>query len=80
MKSSLLTLRRNPGKILNAIDTGEEVTLTRRGRAIARIVPLSVDKGQSVRMQSAFGMWKDADANPVADQVRELRKGRQFDL
>lgn len=80
MKSSLLTLRRSPGKILNAIETGQEVTLTRRGKPIARIVPSHSETNQSVRTQSAFGMWRDADGSSVADQVRELRKGRQFDL
>jgi prevent-host-death family protein len=80
MKSSLLTLRRSPGKILDAIETGQEVTLTRRGKAIARIVPAAASTNQSARAQLAFGMWQDAEAKPVADQVRELRKGRSFDL
>jgi len=80
MKSSLLTLRRSPGKILDAIETGQEVTLTSRGKAIARIVPAASDHNQSVRTQPAFGMWQDAAVKPVADQVRAFRKGRSCDI
>ena len=80
MKSSLLTLRRSPGKILDAIETGQEVTLTRRNRPIARIIPAGRELPSSVRSQSAFGMWKDLDQESVAVELRKLRKGRSFDL
>jgi|AACY02.2.fsa_nt_gi prevent-host-death family protein len=80
MKSSLLTLRRSPGKILDAIETGQEVTLTRRNRPIARIIPAEREQPSTVRSQSAFGMWKDLDQESVAVEVRKLRKGRSFDL
>jgi prevent-host-death family protein len=78
MESTLLTLRRSPAKILNAIETGQEVTLTRRGKPIARIVPEHGGSTKSVRSQAAFGMWKEGDS--VADQVRVMRKGRTFDI
>lgn len=80
MKSSLITLRRSPGKILDAIDTGQEVTLTRRNKPIARIIPVKGEHSQSVRDQSAFGMWQDDDTSSVDAQVRSLRKGRSFDF
>jgi len=80
MESSLLTLRRSPAKILDAIETGQEVTLTRRGKAIARIVPARSGSVKTARSQAAFGMWKDSDVSSVAEQVRAIRKGRQFDL
>jgi prevent-host-death family protein len=80
MESSLLTLRRSPAKILNAIETGQEVTLTRRGKPIARIVPAHSGSTKTTRSQAAFGMWQDFDVSPVADQIRAIRKGRSFDL
>lgn len=80
MESSLLTLRRSPAKILNAIEAGQEVTLTRRGKPIARIVPYSEGTAHALREQPAFGMWADEQAPSVAEQVRELRKGRSLDL
>ena len=80
VKSTLLSLRRSPAKILQAIERRQEVTLTKRGKALARIVPLQVDEGKKVSSQSAFGMWRDLDDTSVDNQVRELRKRRYHDL
>lgn len=80
MNASLLTLRRSPAKILHAIEARQEVTLTRRGKPIARIVPFGDASLSTVREQPAFGMWQDQSGEPVAEQVRKLRKGRSFDF
>ncbi len=75
MKMTFLELRRRPGKLLKAIDGGQEVTLSRRGKDIARITPLAVDEPRmAVRDHPAFGMWADREdlADP-AEQVRRLR-------
>ena len=45
MKATFLDMRRNPGKILEAIERNETVTLSRRGREIASIVPKLKAKG-----------------------------------
>jgi len=80
MKSTLLSLRRSPGKILRAIEQRQEVTLTKRGQPLARIVPLQDGEGRKVSSQPAFGMWQDVGDTSVDAQVRELRKGRFDDL
>ncbi len=80
MKASLLALRRSPAEVLAAIEKRQEVTLTKRGKAIARIVPLSSHAAKSVHSQTAFGMWSDASAQSVDQQVRKLREGRFHDL
>lgn len=80
MKSTLVSLRRSPAKILEAIENRQEVTLTKRGRPLARIVPLRNSTGKQASSQPAFGMWRDRDALTVDAQVRELRKGRSHDL
>lgn len=80
MKSSLLTLRRSPSKILNAIEKRQEVTLTKRGKPLARIVPLHSGVEREVRSQPAFGMWADGSVQSVDEQVRDLREGRFSDL
>jgi len=54
--------------------------LTRRGKSIARIVPYREGAAHDLRQQPAFGMWADEQAQSVAEQVRELRKGRSLDL
>tara|TARA_R100000027_G_C2227056_1_gene87926 strand:- start:517 stop:759 length:243 start_codon:yes stop_codon:yes gene_type:complete len=80
VKSSLVSLRRSPAKILEAIENQQEVTLTKRGRPLARIVPLRNSAGKQASSQAAFGMWRDRDELTVDAQVRELRKGRSHDL
>jgi antitoxin (DNA-binding transcriptional repressor) of toxin-antitoxin stability system len=77
MKATILDMRRNPKKILDAIDRNEVVTLTNRGRAVARIEPIRKPERPSMKDQEAFGMWSDRSdmADPVA-YVRARRKGR----
>jgi len=82
MKATMLDLRRNPGKILEAIERNETVTLSKRGREIALIIPRkNARKALSLRDSPAFGMWKDREymANP-SEYVRRIRKGRFRDL
>lgn len=82
MKATVLDLRRNPGKILEAIERNETVTLSKRGREIAVIVPMNKAKGQvSIKDNPAFGMWKDrTDMRDPSAYVRKLRKGRFGDI
>lgn len=78
MKATVLDLRRNPRKILEAIERNEAVTLSKRGREIALIVPKKPRaKPSSVRDSPAFGIWKDrVDMRIPSEYVRQLRKGR----
>lgn len=81
MKATVLDLRRNPGKILEAIERNETVTLSKRGREIARIVPNKEKSVSSIKNLPAFGMWKDReDMKDPAKFVRQIRKGRFRDL
>jgi prevent-host-death family protein len=80
VKVSTKELRIQPGKIINQVVNGQEVTVTFRGKALARIVPLNTevqtDENEEI---SIFGLWKDHEqTDPVDDYVRGLRKGRQF--
>ncbi|HIJ66243.1 MAG TPA: type II toxin-antitoxin system prevent-host-death family antitoxin [Candidatus Hydrogenedentes bacterium] len=82
MKATFLDLRRNPRKILEAIERNETITLSKRGREIAYIVPKKKAKGAvSLKDSPAFGMWKDrADMADPAGYVRRMRKGRFSDF
>jgi antitoxin (DNA-binding transcriptional repressor) of toxin-antitoxin stability system len=77
MDISFLDLRRTPGKLLKALERRERVTLSRRGKAIARVLPLENSQGGSAADHPAFGMWADhAALEDVAEKVRRLRQGR----
>lgn len=82
MKATLLDLRRSPGKIVEAIERNETVTLSKRGREIAHIVPIKEAKtALSFAASPALGMWKDRqDMSDPVEYVRQHRKGRFRDL
>lgn len=77
MKVTILDMRRNPKKILDAMARGETVTLTNRGKQVARIEPLRENHRPSASEHEAFGMWAGrSDLADPSTYVRELRKGR----
>jgi antitoxin (DNA-binding transcriptional repressor) of toxin-antitoxin stability system len=81
MKATVLDMRRNPKKILDAIARNETVTLSHRGKPIARIEPLRYSERRSAADHPAFGMWADrVDMADPAAYVRAIRKGRFDDL
>ena len=67
MIATLSDMRRNPKRILDAIARNETVTLTNRGKSVARIEPIRPER-PSMRDQEAFGIWAEREdmADPVA--------------
>lgn len=80
MQTSLVDLRRRPGLAFDAMEKRQEVVVTKRGVPLAKIVPLGNPAAKAVREHEAFGMWRDSEGLSVAEQVRQLRKGRLHDL
>ena len=77
MKATVLDMRRAPKKILDAIARNETVTLSHRGKPLARIEPIEGPRRCRAADHPAFGMWADrADMKDPSAYVRELRKGR----
>ena len=80
MKASILDMRRNPKKILDALARCETVTLTNRGKQVGRIEPIRDDDRPDIMEHEAFGMW--ADRSDMADPsayVRELERRFKLD-
>lgn len=77
MKATVLEMRRNPKKILDAIERNETATLTNRGKSVARIEPIRNAERPRVEDLDIFGMWADREdmPDPVA-YVRSCRNGR----
>lgn len=79
MEVSAKELRRKTRLLLDTVERGEEVTITYRGRARARVVPMNEgpERAESARKNELFGLW--ADRKDLADPqawVRTLRQGR----
>jgi len=73
-------LRIQPGKILEQVVNGDEITVTFRGKALAKIIPFkNKDQIADTDECSIFGLWKDHDGNETVEEyVRNVRKGRRF--
>jgi prevent-host-death family protein len=71
-------LRIQPGRIIEHVSNGQEVTVTYRGKPLARIIPF-LPLHPETESATIFGMWKDRlNGDSVEDQVRQMRKGRKF--
>jgi len=78
MKVTTKELRIHPGKIIGQVSVGEEITVTYRGKPLAKIIPFQPVMNNEEET-SIFGMWKNDDnGQSVEEQVRNFRKGRQF--
>lgn len=77
MEISFLDLRKNPGKLLEALERNERVVLSRRGKIVAHIEREPPGRACRVTEHEAWGMWADRDdmEDPV-ETVQRLREGR----
>jgi prevent-host-death family protein len=79
MKATLTELRRKTKDIMRAVERGEPVILYRRGKAKARIVPVSSNPGMKMEDHPMCGMWKDReDMKDPVEWVRKLRSKQRF--
>jgi prevent-host-death family protein len=78
MEVTTKELRIQPGKIIDQVSVGQEITVTYRGKPLAKIIPFKSSISNS-EDTTIFGMWKNHNENEsVEDYVRTLRKGRKF--
>jgi prevent-host-death family protein len=81
MEITTKQLRIQPGRVISQVNNGQEIIITYRGKACAKIIPLHTK--QPVNLEEAdnelFGMWKDRkDMEDVEQYVRNIRKGRKL--
>lgn len=76
MKATAKDLRFHSKELIDAVNRGEEVVITFRGKPCAKLVPYQEIKKQMGKNE-LFGIWKDNDiVQNVDEYVRNLRKGR----
>ncbi|MDR2588335.1 MAG: type II toxin-antitoxin system prevent-host-death family antitoxin [Spirochaetales bacterium] len=77
MEITLKQLRVQPGRIIAQAGSGQEITVTYRGKPRAKIVPLAGEKADTV--DELFGIWKRRDElADVERYVRTIRKRRKL--
>jgi prevent-host-death family protein len=81
MKATTLDLRYKMKDILRAIDRGETVTVSYRGKEKARLVPIEAKPEKELKPSDHpfCGMWKDREdmKDPVA-YIRKIRDTPRF--
>ncbi len=70
-------LRFKINMLFNVLSKGEDITITYRGKPKAKLV--SVQESHTQKDDAIFGLWKDRDGD-AESMVRELRRGRRFDI
>ncbi|MCL2243856.1 MAG: type II toxin-antitoxin system prevent-host-death family antitoxin [Treponema sp.] len=81
MEISTKQLRVQPGRIITQVNKGLDVTITYRGKACAKIIPINKTEIISTddTENDLFGIWKNRnDLENVEQYVRDMRKGRKF--
>lgn len=71
-------LRFNISMLFDVLSKGEDVLITYRGKAKAKLISYN-ETSNKEKTDSIFGMWKDREED-VDTMVRNMRKGRNFGL
>lgn len=77
MEVTAKDLRFKINMLFDVLNKGEDITITYRGKAKAKLI--STQKNIEKKDDSLFGIWKDKEDN-VDDIVKNMRKGRDFDI
>ena len=77
VKATAREMRYHLKSVMEAVERGEEVYITNRGKIKARIVRARTTKRATEQENPFVGMWRDReDMKNVAAYVRRIRKGR----
>ncbi len=71
-------LRFNISMLFDVLSTGEDILITYRGKAKAKLIAYNQTSSDK-KSDAIFGMWQDREED-VDTMVRNMRKGRNFDI
>ena len=75
MQATFKQLRHETGSVIRAVERGEKVTVTYRGRPVAEMTAVEQEVGAPD--DALFGIWKDNGAVASVDgYIEKVRKGR----
>ncbi len=78
VKTTAKSLRLDTKNILDAVERGEEVIVSKRGRPCARIVPVKKKSVKNTQDTGLFGIWKEnKEVQDVNAFIDSLRSGRE---
>jgi len=71
-------LRFNVSMLFDVLSKGEDVLITYRGKAKAKLIPYN-EMHNEPKNDEMFGMWAERKES-VEEMVRGIRAGRSFDV
>lgn len=75
MQATFKQLRHETGSVIRAVERGERVIVTYRGRAVAEMTAVQPEAGAAD--DKLFGIWRDNKAvASVVEYMDQVRKGR----
>lgn len=78
MVTTAKKLRFDTKSVLHSIARGEEVLITYRGKAYAKLIPVNKKGLKKNTTKGLFGIWKDFDVTKTPDvYVKNLRERRR---
>jgi len=71
-------LRFNISKLFDVLSKGEDILITYRGKAKAKLIAYNQSSNDE-KTDTIFGMWQDQEED-VDTMVREMRQGRNIGI
>jgi prevent-host-death family protein len=77
MQVNIYAAKTHLSRLIDQVNAGEEVVITRHGRAVARLVPVQAAKPRRPGLLEGQGYWiaDDFDA-PLPDDLLDLFEGK----
>ncbi|MDR1267993.1 MAG: hypothetical protein LBK82_00575 [Planctomycetaceae bacterium] len=77
MEITTKQLKTQSEQIISQVNKGQEIAITYKGKAFAKIVPLKGENAKQDSDNELFGIWKSReDIEDVNQYIRNMRKGR----
>jgi prevent-host-death family protein len=77
MQVNIYAAKTHLSRLIDQVNAGEEVVITRHGRVVARLVPVQAAKSRRLGLLEGQGYWvaDDFDA-PLPDDLLDLFEGK----
>lgn len=77
MEVNVYAAKTHLSRLIDQVNAGEEVVITRHGRPVARLVPVTAAKPRKLGLLQGKGYWVSDDFDaPLPDDLLDLFEGK----
>lgn len=77
MEVNIYAAKTQLSRLIDRVNAGEEVVITRHGRPVARLVPAEERKPRKIGLLEGQGYWMSEDFDaPLPDDLLDLFEGK----